>query len=241
MDLKAKVRDRRRAKAKAKAKAKPKPEKRRQEDVAGKPKKAAKRRREDDVEEPGAGRVIARPAWDTGAWAPVAVPDEFWTGVDDAACLSLEELPGSSYTALRSGQNVEEPVAEEDEEPTPRAAMDVTPDVAPDQIEAIRATWCEGPLSLRDELLASLSRMTFLKPTPCQAACIPKILRGKDVVCAAQTGSGKTLAFAHRRSTTPSPIVMECGRWCWRRRESSPGRSRSTASTPYLDPSTRND
>ena len=38
--------------------------------------------------------------------------------------------------------------------------------------------------------------MTFLKPTPCQAACIPKILRGKDVVCAAQTGSGKTLAFA---------------------------------------------
>ena len=170
MDLKAKVRDRRRAKARAKAKAKPKPEKRRQEDTAGKPKKAAKRRREDDAEAPSApraGRVVARPAWDAGAWAPVAVPDEFWTGVDDAACLSLEELPGSSYTALRSGQNVEEPVAEEDEEPTPRAAMDVTPDVAPDQIEAIRATWCEGPLSLRDELLASLSRMTFLKPTPC--------------------------------------------------------------------------
>ena len=199
MDLKAKVRDRRRAKAKAKAKAKPKPEKRRQEDTAGKPKKAAKRRREDDAEAqstPSAGRVIARPAWDTGAWAPVAVPDEFWTGVDDAACLSLEELPGSSYTALRSGQNVEETVVEEDEEPTPRAAMDVTPDVAPDQIEAIRATWCEGPLSLRDELLASLSRMAFATPTPCQAACIPKILRGKDVVCAAQTGSGKTLAFA---------------------------------------------
>ena len=207
MDLKAKVRDRRRAKARAKAKAKPKPEKRRQEDAAGKPKKAAKRRREDalgkpkktgddDAEAPRAGRVVARPAWDACAWAPVAVPDEFWTGIDDAACLSLEELPGSSYTALRSGQHVEETVVEEDDEPTPRAAMDVTPDVAPDQIEAIRATWCEGPLSLRDELLASLSRMAFLKPTPCQAACIPKILRGKDVVCAAQTGSGKTLAFA---------------------------------------------
>jgi ATP-dependent RNA helicase DDX24/MAK5 len=38
--------------------------------------------------------------------------------------------------------------------------------------------------------------MAFANPTPCQAACIPKILRGKDVVCAAQTGSGKTLAFA---------------------------------------------
>jgi ATP-dependent RNA helicase DDX24/MAK5 len=187
MDLKAKVRDRRRAKAKAKARGKPKPAR------AAKP---AKRRREDDLEAPSAGRVVARPAWDAGAWAPVAVPDEFWTGVDDAACLSLEELPGSSYTALRSGQNVEETVVEEDEEPTPRPAMDVTPDVAPDQIEAIRATWCEGPLSLRDELLASLSRMAFATPTPCQAACIPKILRGKDVVCAAQTGSGKTLAFA---------------------------------------------
>ena len=71
-----------------------------------------------------------------GAWAPVAVPDEFWTGVDDAACLSLEELPGSSYTALRSGQNVEETVVE-DEEPTPRAAMEVTPDVAPDPTRRI--------------------------------------------------------------------------------------------------------
>ena len=109
MDLKAKVRDRRRAKAKAKAK--PKPEKRRQKDTAGKPKKAAKRRREDalgkpkktgddEAEAPRAGRVVARPAWDACAWAPVAVPDEFWTGIDDAACLSLEELPGSSYTCL---------------------------------------------------------------------------------------------------------------------------------------------
>ena len=95
MDLKAKVRDRRRAKAKAKARGKPKP---------AKAAKAATRRREDDVvEAPRAGRVIARPAWDAGAWAPVAVPDEFWTGVDDAACLSLEELPGAATRRCGTG------------------------------------------------------------------------------------------------------------------------------------------
>lgn len=33
-------------------------------------------------------------------------------------------------------------------------------------------------------------------PTPIQANCIPKILKGNDCVGAAKTGSGKTFAFA---------------------------------------------
>lgn len=36
----------------------------------------------------------------------------------------------------------------------------------------------------------------FVTPTPVQAACIPLLLRRKDVSAEAATGSGKTLAFA---------------------------------------------
>ena len=50
-------------------------------------------------------------------------------------------------------------------------------------------------LDLSSHTLSSLSRMGFSKPTPIQAAAIPEILAGHDVVGKASTGSGKTLAF----------------------------------------------
>lgn len=37
--------------------------------------------------------------------------------------------------------------------------------------------------------------ITYDKPTPIQARCIPDILKGKDIVASAQTGTGKTAAF----------------------------------------------
>ncbi|KAK2736895.1 ATP-dependent RNA helicase [Myotisia sp. PD_48] len=48
---------------------------------------------------------------------------------------------------------------------------------------------------LHPELQTSLSRLKFSKPTPIQAAAIPEILAGRDVIGKAATGSGKTLAF----------------------------------------------
>ncbi|KAI9682415.1 MAG: ATP-dependent RNA helicase [Caeruleum heppii] len=51
------------------------------------------------------------------------------------------------------------------------------------------------PLHLSPDTLASLSRLKFSHPTPIQAAAIPEILAGHDVVGKASTGSGKTLAF----------------------------------------------
>lgn len=52
------------------------------------------------------------------------------------------------------------------------------------------------PLDLSAQLVSSLARLKFNKPTDIQAAAIPKILAGHDVIGKASTGSGKTLAFA---------------------------------------------
>lgn len=46
------------------------------------------------------------------------------------------------------------------------------------------------------QLIQSLERMKFLKPTPIQERAIPPALKGKDILGSAQTGTGKTAAFA---------------------------------------------
>src|SRR6516165_4256629 len=50
-------------------------------------------------------------------------------------------------------------------------------------------------LSLSTPVLAALSRVAYLEPTPIQAALIPAALSGRDVIGQAQTGTGKTAAF----------------------------------------------
>ena len=51
-------------------------------------------------------------------------------------------------------------------------------------------------LGLQDLSLEVFRDMEFVTPTPIQAATIPTLLAGKDVVGLAETGSGKTIAFA---------------------------------------------
>ena len=51
-------------------------------------------------------------------------------------------------------------------------------------------------LGLSPALLRALSARAYTAPTPIQAAAIPAVLQGRDVLGSAQTGSGKTLAFA---------------------------------------------
>ncbi|KAI1326545.1 DEAD/DEAH box helicase [Xylariaceae sp. FL0255] len=62
------------------------------------------------------------------------------------------------------------------------------------QDEVDLSEWAK--LSLSSGVLASLGKFKFSKPTPIQAASIPHILAGHDVIGKASTGSGKTLAFA---------------------------------------------
>ena len=50
-------------------------------------------------------------------------------------------------------------------------------------------------LGLNEQILAGVTTLGFNAPTPVQAAAIPAVLAGKDVIASAQTGTGKTAAF----------------------------------------------
>ena len=50
-------------------------------------------------------------------------------------------------------------------------------------------------LGLSADLLTTVAEEGYLQPTPVQAAAIPHVLAGRDILAAAQTGTGKTAAF----------------------------------------------
>ena len=51
-------------------------------------------------------------------------------------------------------------------------------------------------LNLREEVVRAITELGYSEPTPIQAAIIPLMLSGADVIGQAQTGTGKTAAFA---------------------------------------------
>ncbi|MCW5936998.1 MAG: DEAD/DEAH box helicase [Fimbriimonadaceae bacterium] len=63
-------------------------------------------------------------------------------------------------------------------------------------------------LGLAPGLLTKLSRQGITTPTPIQAAAIPLVLEGRDVVGLAQTGTGKTFAFG-------LPLAMRSQKGCF--------------------------
>ncbi len=48
---------------------------------------------------------------------------------------------------------------------------------------------------LRNEILRAIRKSGYTRPTPVQAAAIPKVMQGNDLIAIAQTGTGKTAAF----------------------------------------------
>jgi ATP-dependent RNA helicase RhlE len=51
-------------------------------------------------------------------------------------------------------------------------------------------------LQLSDPILKALTEEGYQEPTPIQAAAMPELLAGRDLMATAQTGTGKTAAFA---------------------------------------------
>lgn len=50
-------------------------------------------------------------------------------------------------------------------------------------------------LGLSAPILQAIAEQNYQNPTPIQQQCIPAVLKGKDVMAAAQTGTGKTAGF----------------------------------------------
>jgi superfamily II DNA/RNA helicase len=48
---------------------------------------------------------------------------------------------------------------------------------------------------LHEQILEAIAYMGFEKPTPIQETAMPEIMKGRDLIAAAQTGTGKTAAF----------------------------------------------
>ena len=68
---------------------------------------------------------------------------------------------------------------------------------------------------LPDSLLEALKKCGYEQPSPIQAAAIPELMLGRDLLGQAQTGTGKTAAFACRcwRASTSKHGTHRC--WCW--------------------------
>ncbi len=74
-------------------------------------------------------------------------------------------------------------------------------------------------LGLSDELLRAVADSGYGEPTPIQAAAIPAVLMGKDLVGIAQTGTGKTAGFVlpmidilhqgRSRARMPRSLILE--------------------------------
>jgi ATP-dependent RNA helicase DeaD len=100
------------------------------------------------------------------------------------------ENPVNTESAAAEAPQAEAPKADEAPKEAPKA--DRASGEADTEDEGVRFV----DLGIDPRVLAALQDVGYEKPSPIQAATIPLLLEGRDVVGLAQTGTGKTAAFA---------------------------------------------
>jgi superfamily II DNA/RNA helicase len=90
---------------------------------------------------------------------------------------------------------------------------------APDGAETSQTQITFDDLGLSPETLRAVHESGYNTPTPIQAAAIPEVLKGRDILGIAQTGTGKTAAFVlpmidiltagRARARMPRTLILE--------------------------------
>jgi ATP-dependent RNA helicase DeaD len=85
---------------------------------------------------------------------------------------------------------------------------DVAVPTSPEDLETPDApTFAD--LGLQEALLKTVKYLGFTEPTEIQAATIPALLEGRDIVGIAQTGTGKTAAYGLPMMTAIDPDLPQ--------------------------------
>ncbi|MFY9633428.1 MAG: DEAD/DEAH box helicase, partial [Cellulosimicrobium cellulans] len=118
---------------------------------------------------------------------------EFTEAVVPAAEPAAETEAPAAEAPVTEAPAAEAPAAKAEEAPAaPAKTEEASAAPAEEEEEGIKF----ADLGIDGRVLAALQDVGYEKPSPIQAATIPLLLEGRDVVGLAQTGTGKTAAFA---------------------------------------------
>ena len=119
---------------------------------------------------------------------------------ENAAENTADEQNEQQATEEQAADNAAENTADDNPADDVETPKDEKADVVKQNKHDDDADGEEGPgfdeLDLPEEVVAAVARVGFESPSPIQAATIPTLMSGRDVVGLAQTGTGKTAAFA---------------------------------------------
>jgi ATP-dependent RNA helicase RhlE len=133
--------------------------------------------------EPGAAAVAAQPT------APAASAEP--TAPAALAQAATPAEPSQPSAAAAPAQTTAPTAAAAPLQPAqPAAQLAASQDVP--QVQQVRF----ADFGLSPDILRALNDQGYVHPTPIQAEAIPVLLKGRDVMGAAQTGTGKTAGFA---------------------------------------------
>jgi superfamily II DNA/RNA helicase len=127
-------------------------------------------------------------------------PPSFWTTLDDVAVDVDEEIDAfrAGGEAAQQEDGDEQSSNHERRILLSKVAVNPRLDISPPKVLQVPVpmnTKLFSDLGLSADVLKAIDKLGYEQASPIQAAAIPVLMQGKDVVGQSQTGSGKTAAF----------------------------------------------
>jgi len=116
------------------------------------------------------------------------------TKKEKTAKLTNAEYRAAKKAEKKAAENKGKTITAQDEAGVAQTPFSILQEMLEEEADGVNTSaW--NKLQLSHDVMTALSKLKFQKPTPIQAAAIPHILEGNDLIGKAPTGSGKTLAF----------------------------------------------